>query len=198
MGRGGLGATRTPPSVPPPLHRRLGTPNPCHSLPCSGARMAALQRPFMWSVMILWPPLVSLEHPRSFLCSWLQIPWPGLESVIHRHSTPAAAPLTGEPALPALCSSENKPQCVLPEGTAPQTPPRMDWAQPGSQHSSHMLIPGDCPHLSLRAGLPSCRWCTLNSRFLLKAGKFYSETRKRFVLQGLGTISWDKTGNRWP
>lgn len=83
-------------------------------------------------------------------------------------------------------------------GNSPITPPRMDWAQPGSQHSSHMLIPGDCPHLSLHAGLPSCRWCTLNSRLLLKAGKFYSETRKRFVLQGLGTISWDKTGNRWP
>lgn len=65
---------------------------------------------------------------RSFLCSCCKSPGQVLDL-----SPPdrAAVPVTGGAALPAVCSSESKSQFVLPEGTAPQTPPRMGRAQPG-------------------------------------------------------------------
>lgn len=83
-------------------------------------------------------------------------------------------------ALSAVCSSEDEHQFVLPEGSSPTNihtgsthHSKMHSAQLGSQYTCpHVLIPWDCLHLSLRADLPSCRRCTINSWFLLKQASF--------------------------
>lgn len=91
--------------------------------------------PFMWSGMILQPPLVSLEHPGGsdhFCAHGCRSPGQFLSPQAEHAHCCSSHSRTSSPC----CVYLRKKTISAARGNSPTNMARVEWAQPGSQDSS--------------------------------------------------------------